>query len=346
MKRGETFAIVTILLFIVGFALLVGLILYLTRSTKITSSCSSNSDCKSGLVCDTTMLMCLGELGHACSADTDCVTGTACTDGYCANVKTSAGPLECGDNLCTKFQDTNSVTVDVGDCACPSSPYYEFNGNYYCNGMFDELIVMDSSVLCGYEETIVDVVAYHGAVFFLRRSGVIIREECGHDNVCVGSNLVVEAMVAHGDILYGISGGRLYYLDHQTYNSNNWYWKQVDWFEHKLLSMSVTVDNNNLFLQTSDTAYLYNKNLEVITSMKFSSDNRRVYGRNLDTYIDINLKDHTAVFYKNNKCHHMRDMYSVVVTKNGVMGVDSSSEDYNHVKYVNDQVYYLTRNSN
>lgn len=132
--------------------------------------------------------------------------------------------------------------------------------------------------------------------------------------------------------------GRLYSLDHEHYirvlRNNNirnsiYYWDRVSWFTEKVSNISVSYDDDVLWIGSDTSGYLYDSNMSLISKVQ----GNRVYGNTRDHYLEIS-NDTIRVFptgsmlSKVNK-HAILDHHNKVITSDRDM------------RYINYKVVYL-----
>jgi len=207
--------------------------------------------------------------------------------------------------------------------------------------MIDESVAIDSRIICSSEDTVGDVVGYCGSTIFLLNSGMIIKEST-NSTVKITSNKAVESIVVFDDNLYGVYYGVMYMLDYSTYETNSWTWKATTWAIDIVESVSTTLDGKHIIIK-SGNIYVYDRSLKIVKTINMAHGPMvRIYGNDLDHYIDWDKVDYTATVYQCDQSYTLRDVSGAIITHDAeVIAVDSGSEDYDSIRYVNGEVYYV-----
>lgn len=172
-----------------------------------------------------------------------------------------------------------------------STPYQERNGVYYCRSNILEL---------GHDQhsPVIDVCSYSNATIFLLEDSNIICEIKTSDGVQrrkTSSNIRLIRITTFSGYMYGVGhDNRLYTLPNSYFLSTNWVWSIVNWAPTNITHISSTYNSSHLWIQTADKGILYNApgtvQLEEIRQIT-----RRVYGRDVEHYMDIDPTKFTAV---------------------------------------------------
>jgi len=168
-----------------------------------------------------------------------------------------------------------------------STPYVEKNGNYYCK---------DSS----HTSHVIDVCSYSDATIFLLNNGNIICER-ENNKKKMTNNIILIRITSFNGYLYALGKDKLLYiLPNDLFFSDIWIWNPIDWTPSEIIHISSTYNSEFLWIQTLDTGYLYDD----IDHLILECNNyklKRVYGRNNETYIEIDNDKHTATIYPGKK---------------------------------------------
>lgn len=215
---------------------------------------------------------------------------------------------------------------------------------------------------------ILDLVGKEGNLYILQEDGYIIKQipsqNPGQPQTIkiqvsalknnVNMPLLLSSLFIFGGRLYGISDQSLYTLNPKI-SKNQWVFVPATWAPPFIVSHSATSNGNYLWLSTNTHEYIYTyapsgtpsggKSGPVTLVRKFStSGNRRIYGVDEDTYLELDPRANTAIQYpggmllSNVKAAAIRgnDIIRVLESKNG------TSNAVQDVKIANNQVYYLT----
>lgn len=173
----------------------------------------------------------------------------------------------------------------------------------------------DGSSLCHQEEdvfackirvnSVIDVCSFSNMTIFLLERGDII---CETEETAPGSKVLqrnitnneqFKRIFSFNGYLYALNyAGKLYTLSNNYLKLNKWDWTLVKWTpDGNIIHASTTLDNKFLLLQINHTGYLYDKAqpeaLKIFADLRL----RRVYGKNLDHYVDLDAKEQTALVY-------------------------------------------------
>jgi hypothetical protein len=96
-----------------------------------------------------------------------------------------------------------------------------------------------------------------------------------------------------------------------------------------------------MWLQTKKTGYLYEK--PQVVKHKINTINRRVYGKNIDHYIDINPKTSVGNLHPGNKIIY--DIWDAALTFDDQLKIIHSHESnlYKAIVIVNWKPFYIKR---
>src|SRR3990167_369647 len=144
-----------------------------------------------------------------------------------------------------------------------------------------------------------DVCSFSNAILALLSDGNIIKEfpdgNGGTERVRIQSHPVkLERLEPFGGYIYGVSNGKLYKLDSSTYSTKKWKWVECQWAPFGIIHTSSSLNDKNLWLQTSNHGYLYNSDLEQRESVPISGK-LRVYGTDNLTFIEFDPNNCSGV---------------------------------------------------
>jgi len=198
-----------------------------------------------------------------------------------------------------------------------STPCEMKDGVYYCRN--DHNINAKDNYLSEFHNdslnnhhgsAVIDVCSYSNATIFLLEDGNIICDVKDQDgNVLqIGSkcnditskryrtsnNIKLRRITSFNGYLYGVCyDDKLYTLPNNLFPTLVWIWNYCDWAPSNIKHISSTHNSDHIWIQTNTTGFLYsNPNLSPITvSYPYG---KRVYGRDIDHYIDIDPNNCTA----------------------------------------------------
>lgn len=152
------------------------------------------------------------------------------------------------------------------------------------------------------QSPVIDVTNYSNVTLALMQDGRIIRERDDNrrdDNIeLVANNVRLKRLEAFFGTLYGVSvDGRLFALNNDTFRTRKWTWNLTP-FPSGVVHTSATLDGNHFWVQTKDTGFLYDRDLNIVERHN-TTDRKRVYGDNRRLYVDINLRNNTAMLHPN-----------------------------------------------
>jgi hypothetical protein len=161
------------------------------------------------------------------------------------------------------------------------------------------------------------------------------------------NNVPLTKIVNFCGYLYGLSWGKLHILDSRTYSKTEWKWSPVTWTPTEISDIAGTLLGTHIYLTTPGVGYLYtlknSSHTDPILVKKESIGNiKRVYGANIDEYLDIYKLDNMAILYPSKD--RLEDIYGAVLTHDGeVIRIPSSLKDtIVDIKIVNWEPLYIT----
>lgn len=223
------------------------------------------------------------------------------------------------------FEETQSKQPGV-----ISSPCFEYDGTYSCKN--DD-----------HGAGVIDVCSYSRYTLFLFDDGdIVMQEDKNRDSRRRKiSNISLKFIIAYDGYLYGASDdGTFYTLPNKYLEHENWTWKRVDWIDIDSIShISGSQDRKCLWLQTNTHGYLCKE--EVVEQYEFPSYIRRIYGRDVNNYVEINSRTHTAIIYP--KQDRYSDIYDAALSYHNELAVITKAESkkYKRVTIVNWDPYFI-----
>jgi hypothetical protein len=223
--------------------------------------------------------------------------------------------------------------------AAVSSPYEDKNGIYYCRNQKKETISNDNS-----HSPVIDVCSYSNAVLFLLEEGNIMCEIKSSDTkhrYKTSNNIRLTRITSFSGYLHGVGVDNLLYtLPNDLFSTTNWIWVLTEWAPKEIEHISSTYDSKHIWIQTSGIGYLYNSPGVVVVKAQCSGI-KRVYGRDIDHYIDINPVKHTATIYPGET--FVPDVYDGALSYYDELVAirPSESSDYKSISIVNWRPYYI-----
>ena len=356
-----------------------GLIIVLIVISILTGSwgsvCLNNSDCKDGMGCFDGE--CKSIIGGICQSNDDCVIGT-CIDGNCSNntrnpkkiltirsskkntvIKT---PAKLNENPSVFQNDVTPIIYLYSPERCEDSSFTDRTGmsntqDIASNGSTfyskDSYLINRVSKPSSFEKTerggryqvsknedIIDVINYSDTIVYLYKDGTLSSGKELHSDTPIATKLRFSGLAIYDGYLIGLSNGKIYNLDTDTYENSRW--KFIKYLEvNNVERIGSTLSGEAFYYQTKDTIMLITSN--GTKSTPFPSDMKRVYGYDVETYIDINLVQKTAVFYPSGKKYE--DVLDAVIDTHGnvitLTVSDGITKGYSGLKMVNWNPYHL-----
>lgn len=230
-----------------------------------------------------------------------------------------------------------------------STPCQEKDGVYYCRSNKN---VMKGNID---HSPVIDVCSYSNATVFLLQDTTII---CEIDNseqstnnkgqilknrYKTNNNVSLTRIIAFNGYLHGIgTDQKLYMLPNNYFPTTMWMWKIVEWAPINIKHISSTHDSTHLWIQTPSTGLLYNVPDNVITDVSYNNSNvRRIYGRDIDHYMEIDSVKYTATIYPEgnvlqNVCDGALSYYDEIIAIH-----PSETKEYRGITIVNWIPYYI-----
>jgi len=206
-------------------------------------------------------------------------------------------------------------------------------------------IMMDKNEIKTKISNIIDCCSYSIENLFLIKDSHIICEHIDKKTIRkISNNRILTNIIYFSGNVYGKDKkGQLYILSTKHYESFYWIWEPVDWVPKNIQHLSVTLDQKYLFIQTFDKSYLFNDKHSKPEIIK--TNHRRIYGKNKNTYLEIDNHDH---------CHIIIDDVNIKTIRNIISGVidcydninllsRSDLDKYCDIKILNHKYYYIEK---
>jgi hypothetical protein len=197
------------------------------------------------------------------------------------------------------------VSTDQDSVTQISTPCQEHDGIYYCRSLQAQIEEIDSTV--HQSSPVIDVCTYSDATLFLLEDGHIIaeREAGGTANkvrLRITNTIKLIQIRGFSGYIYGVDfRGDLHFLPNNYFGTTNWRWSPAGWAPGQIKHLSTTHDGGHLWLQTDGgSAYLYDRPHHCILELE-AYTYRRVYGRDLAHYLEIDTTHHTAILHPEQK---------------------------------------------
>ena len=183
---------------------------------------------------------------------------------------------------------------------------------------------------------VIDACSYSSSVLALLRNGDVIQQE-GTRRMRISNNVRLSRLECFAGYLYGLSEGTLYQLNGQGYRTKRWSWSRCTWAPLGITHTSATLNGSNLLLQCGNACHLYDAELHLVSKFNLP-DCRRVYGTDLDTYLDIYAAGY-VVMKPSDQRYQAR---GGVLTYHNKPVLLQAGEPYAEIRLVNWQPYYLS----
>lgn len=231
-----------------------------------------------------------------------------------------------------------------------STPCEEKDGVYYCRSNKAETIQgmmgLHSDNKKIDHSPVIDVCSYSNATIFLLEDGNIICELDSQDRDTnnryrTSNNIPLIRITSFDGYLHGVgSDHKLYTLPNNYFTTINWVWNLAEWAPTDIKHISSTHDSSHLWIQTSSTGLLYSAP-GVISSKTPYTNLKRVYGRDVNHYIDIDSSKFTAKIHPGDTLVH--NVYDGALSYyDEVIAVHPSERnEYRGITIVNWRPYYI-----
>ena len=220
-----------------------------------------------------------------------------------------------------------------------STPCEELEGTYYCRSNGNERLGEEISAI--EHSAVIDVCSYSSAtVHLLANNTVICENENGRWKAT--NNVKITKMVSYNGYIYGLSETRcLYNLPGDCFTKLEWLWGIVDWAPYNIMHICTTLDSKALWIQCNDDRGFLHSSFGV--SLHKPTDIKRIYGRDTDHYLDINVNTHTATLYPG--ATKVYNVYDAALTYyNDVMAIAPDEQAlYRGITIVDWKPYYIRR---
>lgn len=198
---------------------------------------------------------------------------------------------------------------------------------------------MDHHHHCIYDiKDVIDCCSFSDYAIFLLSNGKILCHYKFYKTIYCNRKL--KHILSFNNELYGVDKyGNLYVLSMKYFDYNYWVFIRIENIP-MIESISVTLDDNYMYIHNNNNNYIYDCNFNVVD--KYKSDKFRIYGNNLNTYLSFN----------NNKCSIYVDDVKIQVIDNVLSGVIDYKNDvfllktediylYTNIKLLNHIPYYI-----
>lgn len=228
-----------------------------------------------------------------------------------------------------------------------STPCREKNGIYYCRNNKVPVLSAPGAETTPCSSPVVDVCSYSNATVFLLADGTVtvevkFDESSSPHRYRAVNNVTLARIFTFDGYLYGLSSsGKLYNLPNGYFSTGNWLWLQSTFAVNlaTVTSASATYDGKNLWLQTALYGYLYGEKGVLLSQSEFVNK-RRVYGKNLKHFVDLDTTDNTAVVSSGKKLTNIFD--AALSYYDEVIPITLLEKTvYRGVKVVDWKVFYL-----
>ena len=198
---------------------------------------------------------------------------------------------------------------------------------------------------------VLDLCHFSSYIIYLHEGGYATREtinkeqSANTEKVPVKMNIKPTSLAKHRGNLYSLQNGRLYMIDISTLTTGIWKWNPCSWSPLNILYMSATTDGKHLYLQTSEYDILYDSSLNEVSRTQYQGV-RRVYGYDLQTYIDIDIDSSTGVYHAGTKQEILTDLVDAIILHNGkVVSISTADSSlYSRIRLIQWRPWYIKRN--
>lgn len=221
-----------------------------------------------------------------------------------------------------------------------STPCEERDGVYYCRPGKSEIIEDINE-----KSAVIDVCSYSDATVFLLENGNIIYEIARINGpktrVRANNNVHLKRISGYDGYLYGVGvDGKLYTLPNSCLTISNWVWSFVEWAPLNITHISSTHDTSHIWIQTDNYGHLF-RNAGVLLSKITIKGKRRIYGKDIDNYVELDDEAHTAVVYPamttlDNVVDAALSYYNEITTIS-----TTEAHEYRSIAIVNWKPYYI-----
>lgn len=222
-----------------------------------------------------------------------------------------------------------------------STPCEEREGIYYCrNNNNDE---MGQEISAIEHSAVIDVCSYSSAtIFLLANNTVICANE--HGRWRATNNIKILRIVTYNGYIYGLADSKcLYKLPGDCFTKSEWTWNVVDWAPYNILHICTTLDSKGLWIQCHENEEKGFLHSAAGVSFHDTKGIKRIYGRDVDHYLDINTSDHTGLLYPG--AIKVSNVFDAALTYyNDVMAIaPNERQQYRSIVIVDWKPYYIRR---
>lgn len=242
------------------------------KSTSIkTISCNSRSDrCKSSES---------KSKSESCSIN----SGKKCHD--CNNPAIS-------ETSSSSFSECNS-SLDCGPCdmkfKCNAKDYYSAQ----------DIKIVEFKDLA--PNQILDITEDRNFIYALHKNGKDITIKNRKKQCKVTSKITLQRIIFFQGAILGVSSGKLYQQDPASVGRTTWYFFLLDKIPTGITWITKTLDGKYLWIQTSNKGYLYNCNLNKVSTLDINSNIQRFFGTSPEIIGDLNTNTHELTLVSCNK---------------------------------------------
>jgi hypothetical protein len=241
------------------------------------------------------VMMCKKDLSGS-SSDSDCGSCDSSSSGSGCGSCDSSSSSGCDSGTeCFSLEGCNRKALYGSKDACDGPPISE--QDYFSN--FDKCIIK----LCDPPNQIRDITQSGYNIIYLiklNNSQVMVRTKKG--TYAVTSSMSLDRILAFDGDVYAINNGKLYIRDPESVNKRIWYWSSVSGVPTGITWITATLDNCNMWIQTSDgKGHLLDRKLSTISTVDIPTTTIRIYGRSKKVSADIDTLTNYLTVNSNDK---------------------------------------------
>ncbi len=341
LSTGGIVAIIVITLFILILLLLIIIFIIVYCGKKdLNGECKKSRDCKSGYICYRGE--CKVPLGENCDDDADCAHKLICVKGVCKRRKrkqmnvNNDGEIE----IDTIDSSVSIKHVQPGRKPGDAGIVVGVNGEDNRKNYVEEKWVPKNKI---YQKDqpkkelyIVDICNYSSYAIYLMSDNSFVVSESGN-NRNVKSELDISSINNFNGYLHAIGNNRLYYLDNNTLDTDQWGWIRVSWAPHDIVDMSIPHDKSFIWLRNKSHGYLYDHSGHLIE--KVDNPYRRVYGVDRHNYVTFDNNGDAIVQPGHEPILDVKD--AVIDHKGELFILDNKDERYRMIRLVDWKGFYI-----
>lgn len=191
---------------------------------------------------------------------------------------------------------------------------------------------------------IIDICTYSDETLFLLDNGNII---CDKNTVRrkIINNVILERILTFNGYIHGLGfDKKLYSLSNDYYCKKSWIWTLVRWAPDNISWISSTYDSSYLWLQIMNKGILYDISGSVKETKTYDNSNiRRIYGKDIIHYVEIDKMNKTLINYFTNEI--LDNIFDAVLSYNDKIFVVRDDEEhlYKSIRIVNWKPYYIRK---